>query len=111
MMTLFLVITTLFLLADWFMDRYLLPRNLGFIFGIVLWRVISLTNRKRRTHFSIDLLSISFMFSSSLKLFHLYKTNGEKERSFAMAEAVVNKPMKIETAVIKRMKREMEGEI
>lgn len=45
------------------------------------------------------------------KLFHLYKMNGEKERSLAMAEAVVDKPMKIETVAIKRMKREMEREI
>ena len=45
------------------------------------------------------------------KLFHLYKMNGEKERSLAMAEAVVGKPMKIETVAIKRMKREMEREI
>ena len=37
--------------------------------------------------------------------------NGEKERSLAMAEAVVDKPMKIETVAIKRMKREMEREI
>lgn len=45
------------------------------------------------------------------KLFHLYKMNGEKERSLAMAETVVDKPMKIETAAIKIMKREMEREI
>ena len=45
------------------------------------------------------------------KLFHLYKTNGEKERSFAMAEIVISKPMKIKTATIRMMKREMEREI
>lgn len=56
----FLVITTLFLSADWFMDRYLLPKNMGFIFGVVLWGVICLTNWKRKTHLSIDLLSMSF---------------------------------------------------
>ena len=45
------------------------------------------------------------------KLFHLYKTNGEKERSLAMAEAVISKPMKIKTTTIRMMKREMEREI
>ena len=44
------------------------------------------------------------------KLFHLYKTNGEKERSLAMAEAVISKPMKIKTTTIRMMKREMERE-
>lgn len=38
------------------------------------------------------------------KLFHLYKTNGEKERSLAMAEAVISKPMKIKTTTIRMMK-------
>ncbi len=33
----FLVITTLFLSVGWFMDRYLLPKNLGFILGVLLW--------------------------------------------------------------------------
>lgn len=56
----FLVITTLFLSADWFMDRYFLPKNMGFVFGVVLWGAICLTNRKQRIHFSIDLLYISF---------------------------------------------------
>ena len=45
------------------------------------------------------------------KLFHLYKTNGEKERSLAMAEAVINKPMKINTVTIRMIKSEMEREI
>lgn len=45
------------------------------------------------------------------KLFYLYKTNGEKERSLAMAEAVISKPMKIKTTTIRMMKREMEREI
>lgn len=58
----FLVITTLFLSADCFTDRYLLPKNMGFIFGVVLWGVIYLTNWKRVTPLSIDLLSISFTF-------------------------------------------------
>ena len=39
----FLVITTLFLSADWFMDRYILPKNMGFIFGVVLWGGVYLT--------------------------------------------------------------------
>lgn len=56
----FLVFITLFLSADWFMDRCLLPKNLGFIFGVVLWGVISLTSKNRETHFSIDLMSIAF---------------------------------------------------
>lgn len=55
-----LVITTLFLSADWFMDRYLLPKNMGFVFGVVLWGIIGLTNRKRKIHLSIDLLCVSF---------------------------------------------------
>ena len=45
------------------------------------------------------------------KLFHLYKTNGEKERSLAMAEAVISKPMKIKTTTIRMMKRVMEMEL
>ena len=55
----FLVITTLFLSADWFMDRYILPKNMGFIFGVVLWGGVYLTNRKLKTHLMIDLLSVS----------------------------------------------------
>lgn len=56
----FLVITTLFLSADWFMDRSFLPQNLGFIFGVVLWGGICIGNRKRKNELSIDFLSVSF---------------------------------------------------
>ena len=44
------------------------------------------------------------------KLFHLYKENGKKEQALAMAQAVIDKPMKIKTTAIRRMKREMEKE-
>ncbi len=44
------------------------------------------------------------------KLFHLYKENGESKQMLAMAEAIIDKPMKIKTADIMRMKREMKRE-
>lgn len=44
------------------------------------------------------------------KLFHLYKENGQKEQALAMAETVINKPVKIETADIRMIKREMQRE-
>lgn len=44
------------------------------------------------------------------KLFHLYKENGRIEEALAMAETVISKPMKIETASIRMMKREMQRE-
>ena len=33
----FLLITTLYLSADWFMDRYFMPKNISFVVGIILW--------------------------------------------------------------------------
>ena len=56
----FLVITTLFLSVGWFMDRYLLPKNLGFILGVLLWGGVCLVNWKRKVSFFIDFLSIAF---------------------------------------------------
>ena len=56
----FLVITTLFLSADWFMDRSFLPQNMGLISGVVLWGGICIGNRKRKIELPIDLLSVSF---------------------------------------------------
>lgn len=44
------------------------------------------------------------------KLFHLYKENGRIEKALAMAETVISKPMKIKTASIRMIKREMERE-
>lgn len=44
------------------------------------------------------------------KLFHLYKENGRREEALAMAETVISKPMKIKTASIRMIKREMERE-
>lgn len=44
------------------------------------------------------------------KLFHLYKENGRREEAIAMAETVISKPMKIKTASIRMIKREMERE-
>lgn len=57
----FLAIITLFFSADWFMDRDLLPKNMGFVFGVILWGVIYIGNWKQKIHLSIDLLSISFI--------------------------------------------------
>lgn len=45
------------------------------------------------------------------KLFYLYKENGEKERAFMLAETFINKPMKIKTATIKKMKRDLKREL
>lgn len=56
----FLVITTLFLSADWFIDRSFLPQKMGFISGIVLWGGIYIGKRKRKIELSIDFLSVSF---------------------------------------------------
>lgn len=56
----FLVITTLFLSVGWFMDRYLFPKNLGFISGVLLWGFVCLVNWKRKVRFFIDFLSIAF---------------------------------------------------
>ena len=56
----FLVIATLFLSADWFMDRSFLHQNMGFISGVVLWGGICIGNWKRKIELSIDSLSMSF---------------------------------------------------
>lgn len=57
----FLITTTIFLSADWFMDESLLPKNMGFVFGIILWGFVWLVkSRKQMTCFSIDMLSLSF---------------------------------------------------
>jgi len=55
-----LVITTLFLSADWFMDSSFLPQNMGFISGVVLWGGICIVNRERKIELPIDFLSVSF---------------------------------------------------
>ena len=59
------------------------------------------------------------IYDVSFALFYLFyktipfiqKRMVKKERSLAMAEAVISKPMKIKTTTIRMMKREMEREI
>lgn len=56
----FLVVTTLYLSVDWFMDRYFVPKNLSFVLGVVLWGSFCIGNRKRRIKLPVDNLFISF---------------------------------------------------
>lgn len=56
----FLLITTLYLSADWFMDRYFMPKNISFIVGIVIWGGICIGNWKRKIRLSVDFLFLSF---------------------------------------------------
>lgn len=55
----FLVITTLYLSPEWFMDRYFIPKNISFVVGIILWGCIFIRNWKRRIKLPIDYLSLS----------------------------------------------------
>ena len=52
----FLLITTLYLSADWFMDRYFMPKNISFVVGIILWGGICIGNWKRKIRLSVDFL-------------------------------------------------------
>lgn len=45
------------------------------------------------------------------KQFHLYKETGEDKQALTVAEAIINKPIKIETHTIRMIKREMNREI
>ncbi len=56
----FLLITTLYLSADWFMDRYFMPKNISFVVGIILWGGICIGNWKRKIRLSVDFLFLSF---------------------------------------------------
>ena len=56
----FLLITTLYLSADWFMDRYFMPKNISFVVGIVIWGGICIGNWKRKIRLSVDFLFVSF---------------------------------------------------
>lgn len=56
----FLLITTLYLSADWFMDRYFMPKNISFVVGIILWGGICIKNWKRKIKLSVDLLFVFF---------------------------------------------------
>lgn len=71
----FLLITTLYLSADWFMDRYFMPKNISFVVGIILWGGICIGNWKRKIRLSVDFLFLSFtflwdMFSFAVSLHH-----------------------------------------
>ena len=56
----FLVAITLYLSTDWFMDRYFMPKNIGFVVGIVLWGIICICNKKQNIELTIDFLFIAF---------------------------------------------------
>ena len=56
----FLLITTLYLSADWFMDRYFMPKNISFVVGIIVWGGICIGNWKRKISLFVDFLFVSF---------------------------------------------------
>lgn len=56
----FLVVMTLYLSTDWFMDRHFMPKNIGFIVGIVLWGIICIVDKKQNVLLTIDSLFVVF---------------------------------------------------